>query len=148
MNVMFTYTNVADSKSDHFNAVKNRLNSKYAPNFYDREIKCDWPLESSQLQLPFEFRELDIIFVYMTNELDACKYLNYIITSPARQYDIKIIFVYADSFGSASLLSTAMQFSDAIIPLHALERLDDVDGVYLDKEGKSLGQSTPDRHGC
>lgn len=148
MNVLFTYTNAADTKSDHFNSVKNRLNNKYEPDFYDREVKCEWALESSRLQLPFEFRELNIIFIYMTNELDTCKYLDSIVISPARQYNIKIIFVYADSFAPASLLSKAMQFSNSIIPLDALERLNDLDGVYLDKEGNSLGQSIPDRHGC
>ncbi|MGO2213900.1 hypothetical protein ACTXJ2_07670 [Psychrobacter alimentarius] len=149
MKALFVHTSQAESSIDHLNSIKVILNKKYAPEFYDKRINCDWELKSSLLNLPFEFKELDIIFIYMTEELNGCKFLESIILNLATQYAIKVIFIYAEYFSSTTPLAIASQSNSSVLPSSALEELDDLeDGVHLDKQSNPSNPPPPPRHRC
>ncbi len=149
MKALFVHTSQAESSIDHLNSVKVILNKKYAPEFYDKRINCDWELKSSLLNLPFEFKDLDIIFIYMSEELNDCKFLESIILNLATQYTIKVIFIYAEDFSSTTPLDIALQSNSSILPSTTLENLHNLeDGIYQDKQGNSLNPPNPTRHKC
>lgn len=149
MKALFVHTSQAESSIDHLNSVKVILNKKYAPEFYDKRINCDWELKSSLLNLPFEFKDLDIIFIYMTEELNDCKFLEFIILNLATQYAIKVIFIYAEDFSSTTPLAIASQSNSSVLPSSALEDLDNLeDGVHLDKQSNPSNSPSPNRHRC
>ena len=149
MKALLVHTSQAESSIDHLNSVKVILNKKYAPEFYDKRINCDWELKSSLLNLPFEFKDLDIIFIYMTEELNDCKFLESIILNLATQYAIKVIFIYAEDFSSTTPLAIASQSNSSVLPSSALEDLDNLeDGVHLDKQSNPSNPPSPNRHRC
>ena len=149
MKALFVHTSRADASIDHLNSVKGILNTKYAPEFYDKRIDCNWELKSSLLNLPFEFKELDIILIYMTEELNDCKFLEAIILNLATQYAIKVVFIYAEDFSSTTPLSVALQSNSTILSSTTLENLENLeDDIYQNKQGDSLKPTPPTRHGC
>lgn len=69
----------------------------------------------------------------MTNSINSCQYLKSVILSPARQYNIKLVFIYAEDFNTSSILEGIMQIASTIVSFDKLGELTTLEGVYLDK---------------
>lgn len=84
----------------------------------------------------------------MTNSINSCQYLKSVIISHVRQFNIKLVFIYAEDFNTSSILAGIMQIANTIVSLDKLDELTALDGVYLDKNGNPLNKPEPIRHNC